>query len=417
MSSEIILWVLAASLGLTVCLLLVHIFSNAHFQSKLLKQRHHDSQSNLKTSVAVNREQLIRQEINSFFDKLQDAIESSKDGGDYAEIEVNTGKLRILQGRLKALSYRLDPFTKGYLLSCLVHTGMSNNPFILEELDLSQAQCDNEFLFGADLSRIVARGINWSGSTLSEARLESAKLSFANMEGVRLDDAKLSESYLNEAKISSAYLKGADLQGTYLIESDLRNCYLAECNLDGAIVRKADLEGANLSNSNLFAVNLSESNLKRAIFRDCSLQSATLSEAKLHSTSLANVNLQNSDFWRADLKNVIIIGTDLQGAYLNEARFRGHYRDLVTCKDSELEKIQEKKIGLFSSISDKRFGVRETSFYKCAWWQAYFDEAASKTLLPYLMEKFAPPNGLEMLESDWVEFKAFEQKLRHSKTL
>ena len=277
-------------------------------------------------SFSSSSHPLVRQEVSSFLDNLQDAIEDGEETEEYSEIEVNPGKFRVLHGRLKGICRRLDNFSKGYLLSSLVHSGLANNPFILEELDLSGASCIEEQFMGADLSRLVARSINFKGAILSEARLENAKMSFANLAGARLDDAKLSGAYLNEADMQSCYLKGADLQRAYLIGANMRLCYLGEANLDGAILRQANLVSANLTLAHLFAVNFTEANLNKAVIRDANLQGATLSEANLQSAYLTESDLDSADLWKANLSKSIISGTNFEGAYLNEAQFHGTFK-------------------------------------------------------------------------------------------
>ncbi len=356
---------------------------------------------------------LVRREVSSFLDNLQDAIEDGEETEEYSEIEVNPGKFRVLHGRLKGICRRLDNFSKGYLLSSLVHSGLANNPFVLEELDLSGALCSEEQFVGADLSRLVARGINFRGAILSEARLENAKMSFAIMTGARLDDAKLSGSYLNEAEMQSCYLKGADLQRAYLIGADLRQSYLGEANLDATILRQANLADSNLSGCHMYAANLSEVNLAKAIVKEANLQGATLSEANLEGAYLAETDFDSADLWKANLGRAILIGTNFQSAYLKDAKFQGPYKDLSQCADIDLDKLQEKNaFGLYSSAPVDRFSMNKpTNFYKCQWWQADFDEQAATTIWQYMKSNFAPPNGLELTDAEWESFREAEQKV------
>ncbi len=357
---------------------------------------------------------LVTREVSSFLDNLQDAIEDGEETEEYSEIEVNPGKFRVLHGRLKGICRRLDNFSKGYLLSSLVHSGLSNNPFVLEELDLSGALCTEENFLAADLSRLVARGINFKAAILSEARLENAKVSYAIFTGARMDDIKLSGAYLNEAEMQACYLKGADLQRAYLIGADLRHSYLGEANLDATMLRQANLEGANLTACHMFASNLSEANLKKAIVKEANLQGATLSEANLESAYLSESDFDSADLWKANLSKAIMLGTNFQSTYLKEAKFYGQYKDLKNCKELDLEKLQEKGIcGLYCSDSVEAFGINKpTNFYKSQWWQADFDKDSAKTLWPYLINDFAPPNGLELSEADWETFKEAEKKIQ-----
>ncbi|MDX1919186.1 MAG: pentapeptide repeat-containing protein [Candidatus Caenarcaniphilales bacterium] len=356
---------------------------------------------------------LVRGEVSSFLDNLQDAIEDGEETEEYSEIEVNPGKFRVLHGRLKGICRRLDNFSKGYLLSSLVHSGLANNPFILEELDLSGALCTEEQFVGADLSRMVARGINFKAAILSEARMENVKMSFAVLTSARLDDAKMSGAYLNEAEMQACYLKGADLTRSYLIGSDLRNSYMGEANLDAAILRQANLEGANLSFCHMFATNLSEANLSKTVIRESNMQGATLSETNLESCYLVDSDLESADLWKANLSKAILLGSNFQKAYLNETKFFGIYQDIVESKDLDLDKLQEKgTMGLYSSGPIDKYGVtKKTNFAECQWWKAEFDKASAGTLWKYLNANFAPPNGMDLSETEWQEFRDAEKKI------
>ena len=70
-------------------------------------------------------------------------------------------------------------------------------------------------------------------------------------------------------------------------------------------------------------------------------------------------------------------------------KFFGPYKDLLDCKEVDLEKFQEKGLsGLYCSSHDDRFGVsKATNFNKCQWWKAEFDKESAKTLWKY----FAAP--------------------------
>lgn len=379
-----------------------------------LKQEYvlHDMKNkliNLNEPKKASNDEFVKKELSHFLNQLQESIETiDSEEGEYIDIEMNTGKLRLLQGRLKAITKRLDGASRGYLLSCLINMGVANNPFVLEDLDFSGAECEDELFYEADLSRIVAHDIDLNNTVLSEARLENAKLSYANLNNARLDEIRASSAYLNSTQMKNCYLKGADLQRSYLIEADLTKSYLSECNLEGAIMREANLTRANLGQSKMFAVNLSEANLYKAIVKDSLLQNATLSEANFTSAYLTGSDLDSADCWQADFSHSILIGTNFSGAYLNEAKFYGKYYNLVDCQESDLEKLQEQGIGVYASEDDHRFDTEATNFSKCKWWQAKFDKDAAETLWKYLSNKFAPPNGLELSEAEWAEFKEAE---------
>ncbi len=397
-SIALVLLVLVTFLLLTLCFVAFRI--NV-LLSKLAKNQENTDDSN---------HPLVRSEISSFLDNLQDAIEDGEENDEYSEIQINPGKFQVLRGRLKGICRRLDGFSKGYLLSSLVHSGMANNPFNLEELDLSGALCSDEIFFGADLSRMVGRGVVFRNAILSEARLENAKISQADLQGARLDEARLNGAYLNEANLNGVYLKAADLSRAYLIGATLCGAYLGEAKLEGAIIRQADLSGADLHGCNLYATTLSESNLNRVILRDAHLQGATLRETSLVRALLTDADLDSADLWRADLTGAILLGTVFQSAYLAEAKFCGLYRDILEgIGAADLERLQEKgTFGLYNSAPDPRFGLdKATSFYKSSWWLASFDEQALVSLGAYLIERFPAPNGLELTAEESAAYQAF----------
>ena len=356
---------------------------------------------------------LVQSEVRSFLDNLQDAIQDGTETPEYSEIEINPGKFKILQGRLKGICKRIDNFSKGYLLSSLVHSGMANNPFILEELDLSGASCQEENFLSADLSRLVARGINLNSAILSSAHLENAKMSFSSLNNSRIDDAKAGGAYLNESSINNCYMKSISLERAYLIGSSLKECYLLESNLEAAILRNADLTKSNLALSKLEGANLSEAKLYKTILRQTNLQGATLSEAKLVKSYLAEADLEGADLWKTHLERVFIMGARFTNCYLNEAHFIGAYKDLLSCSAKELEKIQEEgNFGLYSSSPSEVYGMQGTDFSSSKWWLAKFDDSAARTIGLFLLEKFPAPNGLALSKEELQEFKKKERELR-----
>lgn len=422
------LTIILCILGLLFLLVLIYILfvvlvvlpKNQKLQQKILDEKNKNDQpvSSSTAPVIVEAPAMPsesglywKEELSHLLNHLQDAIESGEENSEYAELEINTGKFRILQGRLKALSKRLDNDTKGYLLSCIVNMGLANNPIVVEDLDFSGSLCSEEVFFAADLSRIVAHGIDMSNSILSEARLEGAKLSFANLNNSRLDEVRAAGAYINDAQIQMSYLKGADLQRTYLIETNLGQSYLSEANLDGAIMRRANLELANIGLASLNTTNLSEANLYKAILKSASLQTATLSETNLQSAYLGWADFDSADLWRANLSYCIMISTNFQGAYLNETKFHGVYKDLAECNYHELESLQDKNVGLFSSQPNDKLNANVTNFGRCQWWLADFDKDSARTLWPFLDQYFAPPNGLSLSENDWFEYDLAKEKI------
>jgi uncharacterized protein YjbI with pentapeptide repeats len=102
-------------------------------------------------------------------------------------------------------------------------------------------ECNDCYLYGADLSHA-----NLTGADLIAANLRFANLRFAN----------LNDADLNDANLSHANLIDADLTNADLIGANLRFANLRFANLTDADLTDADLIGAK--------------NLDKAIYKKCS---------------------------------------------------------------------------------------------------------------------------------------------------
>ncbi|MDC1418830.1 pentapeptide repeat-containing protein [Candidatus Thioglobus sp.] len=189
------------------------------------------------------------------------------------------------------------------------------------------------------------KGVNLSGSNLSEASfyytdLRDADLSGADLSGSNLRDADLSESDLRDADLSGADLRGSDLRGADLSGADLRKAVFngetvfTGANLSGANLfgleqgvyyygnKILDLSGVNLSGADLRKADLSggvdiiATNLSGSDLRDASLYGSNLTGADLRGSDLRGTDLSRANLRDADLSGSNLTGADLSLATL-----------------------------------------------------------------------------------------------------
>jgi uncharacterized protein YjbI with pentapeptide repeats len=123
-----------------------------------------------------------------------------------------------------------------------------------QAIDLSAA-----YLFDADF-----RGIDLSGSNLTQIYLPYGNLTQSRLQAVQLVEAELGDAKLYQADLSNANLEGANLSRANLRQANLEGANLSRVNLQGADLYKANLRGTNLSNADLTGANLEGASLEGA---------------------------------------------------------------------------------------------------------------------------------------------------------
>jgi uncharacterized protein YjbI with pentapeptide repeats len=93
---------------------------------------------------------------------------------------------------------------------------------------------------------------------------------------------------------------------------------LSDADLTGAILRDAGLTGADLRSADLIGADLHDAHLSRAELRDAHLTGADLRDAYLF-----DADLSDADLGRAILSDADLTGADLTGAILISADLRG----------------------------------------------------------------------------------------------
>jgi uncharacterized protein YjbI with pentapeptide repeats len=157
-----------------------------------------------------------------------------------------------------------------------------------------------------DLRNANLRGMDLSGTYLSNADLSDANLTGMDLRKAFLRDATLTAANLSDANLIGANLRNANLNDAYLRRTNLSFADLFSANLRRADLSRADLSGAYLS---------------RADFSGAHLNGADLSHAFLRSADLSRAELLKSKLCNADLRTSSLIDTKLDGADLTDAKF------------------------------------------------------------------------------------------------
>ncbi len=246
---------------------------------------------------------------------------------------------------------------------------------VLNGMDLSYAQLDNERLESAQLNDAKLENARLAGSNLSNASLRRSMASQIDLTGVVMVDADLSDATLNQAVLVGAYLTRATLQNTDLTDAIITDSFFADVtsrgltkeqfyttasyrhrNVTGVTLSFNDLSGwdfsgVNLTRSNLGLSNLEHTNLSRAnltaaalgslatttdltdatilganfklapdmIYKTASYKSKDLRYTWQTGANLAGIDLQGVDLSHASLDRVQFINANLKGANLANA--------------------------------------------------------------------------------------------------
>ncbi len=174
----------------------------------------------------------------------------------------------------------------------------------LSRADLSGADLQEANLEKADLAGATLRGALAAKVRASEATLDGADLAgFQAVLGADFSRSRLREVRGNKSVWEQANLEGADFsravlpganfsevraRGCTFSRADLRNARLSEAHLEGADFSKAnlfraDLEGACLDGARCLATNFFEAELWNASTKETRLEAANLTGTKLES--------------------------------------------------------------------------------------------------------------------------------------
>jgi uncharacterized protein YjbI with pentapeptide repeats len=142
---------------------------------------------------------------------------------------------------------------------------------------------------GVSLSRWVLQGIDLTNANLPKADLSYACLIGAKLDGVNLQQANLHRAHLDSASLINANLTEANLEFAILGRADLSNAMLDGANLKrsnlvgaiacGASCRRAQFFYSRPGNADFSEVDFSGADITRAIFRRAKLVNSNLAEA------------------------------------------------------------------------------------------------------------------------------------------
>jgi uncharacterized protein YjbI with pentapeptide repeats len=194
---------------------------------------------------------------------------------------------------------------------------LSNAPY--QKLDLRGVDFSGSLLTEASLREAVLHGAIFDGATLARADLDradclgasfrEADLSELTAQQTRFDQAVFDGASGSHARLRASRFVGASLQGTELEECDLSLCDVSGACLDGADLVGSLLDGSNFTGSSLTDTTLESVHAHDAVFDRCSMQDLRASDG--------------ADFTRARFLIVDAARAQLQGATLLDANFSG----------------------------------------------------------------------------------------------
>jgi uncharacterized protein YjbI with pentapeptide repeats len=140
-----------------------------------------------------------------------------------------------------------------------------------------------------------ARGRDLRGAILDFASLPRVDFTGSDLQGARLNTAQLQGASLDGAQLQGASLDGAQLQGASLDGVQLQGASLYGAGLQGASLDLAHLQGASFDSAQLQGVLLRGAQLQGASLDSAQLQGASLEQAALTATELSHAYLWRSN--------------------------------------------------------------------------------------------------------------------------
>lgn len=159
-------------------------------------------------------------------------------------------------------------------------------------------------LAGAVLDRAYFSGSDFTGANLTGARFGSADLSEATFVGAIVPRADFERTVLTKIKA-----RGVDFSSVLRMAKQLNQSVLDECNL----------EGLNLTGAQLRGTLMRRSNLTRAVLSKADLTFARLDFACLNSALVSGANFQGANLTSTDLTSVHASGAKFGGAKFSGA--------------------------------------------------------------------------------------------------
>jgi uncharacterized protein YjbI with pentapeptide repeats len=146
--------------------------------------------------------------------------------------------------------------------------------------------------------------------------------------GIDLADADFSHQDLREFGTRLPSGVAVQLRGALFTGSDLSDAKLEGFHLNGACFRETNFADAKLAGASLVWCDFTSADLSRADLSQALLQESNFTDATLRHTDLSGANLYGAQFSGANLAWANLCGVDLSGADLSSCDLHGVYMDL-----------------------------------------------------------------------------------------
>ena len=187
------------------------------------------------------------------------------------------------------------------------------------------SRCD---LSGADLSRRILAGADFSGARMANANLSEAILDRAIFAGADLCEANLHRAALRRADLRGARLTRANLSMADMVEADLSPGGAPFSSSVRAVdATRTDLSGANLSRCKLMGIRAGQANFDGAILVGSKLTNADLRTASLSGADLKGAIVDNLELDGANLSQAVLVEVDVSTAKLGSANLEAALRE------------------------------------------------------------------------------------------
>lgn len=283
-------------LAIPVVVALASIYFSAQQNQSSLQVSEKQNQSNLQITMEQQRATIL----GTYIANMQNLLLNN-----HLRESKPSDEVRILARALTLSTLsELDSNRKGLLIQFLYEANLINKKNVVIQLA------------GADLQGIYLtedmKGIDLSGTDLSNAFPNSIDLSGADLSNTILDGAILSGINLTGANLNNARLYKTGMAGG--ADGGVLSTVLVGASLEGAFISDTDLTGVNLTRADLRGATLDRESLSFTIVIGIDLRGAKLIDTDLSQADLSNANLSGIDLTYINLEGANLMGANLKGA-------------------------------------------------------------------------------------------------------